>query len=260
MLSLRAKTMLTGLLATPLLALAQGAPASAPAPEIAAVQQADAAYWKAYNECDYATLDKLTAKDVEFYHDLGGVTLGREKLTDSVRRNICGNPQAKVRREPVAASVRTSLLKDHDKVYGVIMTGEHVFYQNAATKPGGQARFTQLWLREGSGWQLKRVLSYDHGPMPDTNERKTATLTSAELDRVAGTYNAKLQPQFNVARAGDALSIGVNGKPMMFYPLDKNTFFAKEQDITIEFKPATGTPQSFLVMMNGAPIDEPKRQ
>jgi len=30
------------------------------------------------------------ADDVEFYHDQGGVTLGKEKLTESVKKNICG--------------------------------------------------------------------------------------------------------------------------------------------------------------------------
>jgi len=41
------------------------------------------------NHCDLKTFDSLLADDVEFYHDQGGVTLGRQKLTESVKNNIC---------------------------------------------------------------------------------------------------------------------------------------------------------------------------
>ena len=255
----RAANILTGLLAaTPLMALAQGVPGTAP--ELAAVAKADTAYWNAYNQCDYPTLDKYTAQDVEFYHDIGGVTLGRAQLTDSVRKNICGNPQRKVRREAVAANVRTALLKQGDKVYGAVITGEHRFFYNSQPKPTDQARFTMLWLRTNDSWQLKRVLSYDHAPVPYVNERVAATLSAADLDRLTGAYAGKLQPLFAIVRAGANLSVDVNGKPMTLYPLDKNTFFVKEQDITVQFKPASGTAQSFVVRMQGSPVDEPRRQ
>lgn len=55
-------------------------------PVVAEVQAADAAYWKAYNSCDYAALDALTAEDVEFYHDQGGITRGRADLTTPGQR------------------------------------------------------------------------------------------------------------------------------------------------------------------------------
>src|SRR2546429_5110218 len=40
----------------------------------------------------YTTLfrSSFLAEDVEFYHDQGGVTLGRAALTESVKNNICG--------------------------------------------------------------------------------------------------------------------------------------------------------------------------
>ena len=252
-------TILTGLLlALPFMAPAQAAPA--PAPELAAVNAADAAYWNAYNGCDFAALDKLTANDVEFYHDLGGVTLGRDRLTDSVRKNICGKPGVKIRRDAVAASVRTSLLSQGGKVYGAIVAGEHLFYQNQATQASDHARFTQLWLLNGNAWQLKRVLSYDHAPVAYVNKRKAISLPAAALDRVTGTYTSKLQPQFVIVRAGANLSVDVNGKPSILYPLDQRTFFVKEQDITVEFKPDNGVPRSFIVRMNGVPLDEAQRK
>lgn len=238
-------------------AYAQGAVA----PESDAVNQADAAYWAAYNSCDFPALDKYTAEDVEFYHDLGGLTRGRAALTDSVRRNICGNPNMKLRREAVAGHVRTSLLKQGGVVYGAIIAGDHLFYHNGAKRPADQARFTTLWLRNDGAWQIKRVFSYDHAPVPYVNERKSATLTSAQLDRVAGTYNARLQPEFVLVREGSHLKVASkDGEIMHLYPQDANTFFAKEKDITIEFKPGTGAAQGFTLRMNGQVIDEPTRK
>ena len=102
--------------------------------ETAAVNQADAAYWAANKGCDSQALDKYTADDVEFYHDLGGVTRGRAALTDSVRRNICGNPNMKVRREAVAGHVRTSLLKQGGAVYGAIIAGDRAQTHMTATR------------------------------------------------------------------------------------------------------------------------------
>ena len=54
-----------------------------------AITALDAKLFDAYNRCDLKTFDGLLADDVEFYHDQGGVTLGRQKLTESVKNNIC---------------------------------------------------------------------------------------------------------------------------------------------------------------------------
>src|SRR5690242_11833954 len=66
-----------------------------------AVASLDAALFDSYNRCDLDKFATFFADDVEFYHDQGGVTLGKEKLTDSVRKNICG----KVTRELVSSSL-----------------------------------------------------------------------------------------------------------------------------------------------------------
>src|SRR5579885_1786177 len=49
----------------------------------------DAKLFDAYNHCDLKGFGDLVADDVEFYHDQGGVTLGREKLVESIQNNIC---------------------------------------------------------------------------------------------------------------------------------------------------------------------------
>ena len=43
--------------------------------------------------------------DVEFYHDQGGVTLGKQNLTESLKKNICG----KVRRALVPGTLEVPI-------------------------------------------------------------------------------------------------------------------------------------------------------
>jgi len=62
-----------------------------------AITALDAALFDAYNRCDLEKFSSFFVDDVEFYHDQGGVTLGRQNLMDSVKKNICG----KVTRERV---------------------------------------------------------------------------------------------------------------------------------------------------------------
>jgi hypothetical protein len=57
--------------------------------------------------------------DVEFYHDQGGVTLGKANLSDSVKKNICG----KVTRELVPGTLEVH----HMKGYGAVEMGVHAF-------------------------------------------------------------------------------------------------------------------------------------
>jgi hypothetical protein len=53
--------------------------------------------------------------DVEFYHDQGGITLGKAALTDTVEKNICG----KTTRELVSGTLHTY----YKKGYGALEVG-----------------------------------------------------------------------------------------------------------------------------------------
>lgn len=157
---------MTGVLALLLLAGALAAP-QAPSPDFAAaVRERDAAFWRAYNACDTAAFRQFFTDDVEFYHDRAGLTLGLTALDASIRKNLCGGP-TRVRRAPLDATIRVSILRDGDRVYGAIVSGEHVFH---VTQPGrpefpdGQARFANLWRLQDGVWRMSRVLSFDHGP------------------------------------------------------------------------------------------------
>src|SRR5205085_12402682 len=73
----------------------------------AAITALDAAVFDSYNRCDLPKFESFFSDDVEFYHDEGGVTLGKEKLTESLKQNICG----KVTRELVPGSLQVHLIK-----------------------------------------------------------------------------------------------------------------------------------------------------
>ncbi len=121
----------------------------------------------AYNGCDLELMAALTSEDFEFYHDIGGVTLGRPDFIDSIDRNICG-PDYHVTRTLVDGSLVSHPLYDAGVLYGAVQSGEHLF---SIVRPGeapeltGRAGFTTLWRLESDAWKMSRVLSYDHQPI-----------------------------------------------------------------------------------------------
>ena len=113
----------------------------------------DRALFDSYNRCDLPKFESFFADDVEFYHDQGGVTLGKTALTESVRKNICG----KTTRELV--SMQTFYMKG----YGALETGVHRFHHPGHEEIGvGEGRFIHLWQYKGGAWNITRVISYDH--------------------------------------------------------------------------------------------------
>lgn len=121
-----------------------------------AVSKLDRAVFNAYNTCDLATFARYFSDDVEFYHDQGGMTVGVEKLTEALKKNICG----KVRREVMASSVEVYPMKG----FGAVQTGSHRFHHpgREATEPVGEAKFIHLWRYKDGAWKITRVISFDH--------------------------------------------------------------------------------------------------
>ena len=116
----------------------------------------DAAFFDAYNTCDLAKFSAFLTADVEFYHDQGGITLGPEKLTESIKNNICG----KVTRELLAGSREVHVMKG----IGAIDMGTHLFHHPGKddTEPLGEGKFITLWRYQNGAWKVARVYSYDH--------------------------------------------------------------------------------------------------
>jgi hypothetical protein len=155
-----------------LLALAlAGFAAASPAADVAEpdaglaarIAALDAAAFDAFNHCELrGELERYASffePDVEFYHDLGGVTWTRDAMIAQVRENVCG----KFQRELVPGSLKVWPIKD----YGALARGEHRFCHYKAggtTHPcEGGAEFTILWRRKGDAWTITRAFSYGHG-------------------------------------------------------------------------------------------------
>lgn len=119
------------------------------------IKSLDAALFDSYNRCDLEKFGSFIADDVEFYHDQGGVTLGKDKLTESIKNNICGGD---VRRELVAGTFQAHYMKG----YGAVEIGVHRFYHPKSNNPTGEGRFVHLWQYKNGTWKITRVISYDH--------------------------------------------------------------------------------------------------
>lgn len=116
-----------------------------------------------FNKCDLSHYDAIISNDLEFYHDKGGITSGKEAFKASIKNNICGGPN-KVRRELVPNSMKVYPLYNNNVLYAFIQEGEHDFaeFSNGKWNKGSRAKFTILWILEDKDWKMKRVLSFDH--------------------------------------------------------------------------------------------------
>lgn len=123
-----------------------------------AITALDAALFDAYNRCDLEKFASYIDENVEFYHDQGGVTLGRQALTDSVKKNICG----RVTRELVPGTLKIYPMKG----FGAVEMGVHRFHHpgHDDTEGVGEGQFVHLWQCKDGAWKVTRVISYDHHP------------------------------------------------------------------------------------------------
>lgn len=204
----------------------------------ATILEKDSIFWTAYNNCDIDDMMQFMADDVEFYHDKGGLIIGKDNLRTNLSVGLCGNQNSKLRREVVKESVAVFTLKNADNIYGAIISGTHVFY---VIEPGkkewldGMAKFTHLWLLNNSSWKMSRILSYDHGPVSFKNTRKEVQLSSLILEAYCGKYNSVQNGIITIQRVDNALALLLGDQKLILYPETDNVFFVKERDLTFEF-------------------------
>lgn len=119
----------------------------------------------AFLTCDEETLRALMSDDLEFYHDLYGLiaedldSFTRATIPDCEARKAGELPYLERRLD--IESVQIKRLGE----WGAMQTGRHAFY--GRDELGGeqlleQAEFMHIWQRSDKGWQIKRVISYDH--------------------------------------------------------------------------------------------------
>jgi hypothetical protein len=105
------------------------------------IQTMDSIFFRAFNTCDTSKSKSLFTKDLECYHDAGGLTNYEQNL-NSIRYRC--SSKAKVRRELVSGSLEVYPIAN----YGAIELGVHKFYY---TEPGkaeqldGAFRFVHIW-------------------------------------------------------------------------------------------------------------------
>jgi hypothetical protein len=118
----------------------------------------DSAFFNAFNTKNIDKLEAFLSNDLEFYHDLGGVTNYTQNI-DAFKRTF--ESERKVRRELVRGTLEVYPIKD----YGAVETGIHRFY---ATEKGQQeqlsseAKFVQVWQKKNGEWKITRIISYGH--------------------------------------------------------------------------------------------------
>lgn len=120
------------------------------------VLQLDAQMFDAFNAHDISRLMQWFSKDVEFYHDTGGLQFfaDLEKGFPTLFKNSEG--------------IRRELLKETLEVYpigsyGAIETGSHRFcHVENGKNDCGTFKFVQVWKNDKGAWHVTRVLSYGH--------------------------------------------------------------------------------------------------
>ncbi|MEO8403652.1 MAG: DUF4440 domain-containing protein [Chitinophagaceae bacterium] len=226
----------------------------------ATILHLDSAFWNAYNNCDSAHFKDFLTDDVEFYHDMGGVTRDAKSLIESLNKNICGNANSRLRREAVAGTVKVYAMQKGNEIYGAIISGEQNFYITEKGKPeynSGTANFTQLWLLKNGDWKMARILSYNHHAPEYVNKRKEIELSAQKLDRLTGTYKSAQSGTATVTRKNKILVLTAGKNSYMLYPQTDTSFFAKDRDLVFQFaEDAKGKPIRIIVKENNAVVEE----
>ena len=130
------------------------------------------------------TVDSMWADDAEFYHDKGGLMVGRQNIVDAIKNNLCG----KVNRQLVAGTLEVYPLNG----YGAVEIGVHRFYHPYEQDHGevGEAKFIHVWQNKEGVWKITRVISYDHAAAkgwPLLADAGRTEVRAADKKRLIGT-------------------------------------------------------------------------
>ncbi|MEJ1236594.1 nuclear transport factor 2 family protein [Chryseolinea sp. T2] len=222
-----------------------------------AVRALDSAFWNTYNICEVDAMNKYFTDDIEFYHDKGGKMKGIDELVTTTKRNLCSDDNFRLRREAVEGTVKYFPMQSDGKIYGAILSGQHVFYilqKGKSPRLDGLARFTHLWLLTESGWKMSRVISYDHGPAPYVNKRVEVKLSKKELAEHVGSYMAPNAGRCTVTQSNGLLALEIGDKTYELHPESRNLFFQTNRDLTFEF-----VDNKMIVRENGDVVEEASR-
>ena len=118
--------------------------------------------FNASNNCDSVTYSKFFTDDLEFYHDIGGLSVGK-KIELQEFSEMCAR-NSHIRRELVKGTLEVYPIKD----YGAVEIGIHRFFhtnKEQEERPSGTYKFIHVWQFKDGQWKISRVISYGHGEM-----------------------------------------------------------------------------------------------
>ena len=120
------------------------------------VAELDDSVFGAFNARDLDGFLRHFSEDLEFYHDVTGLT-GYADLITSSRRLL--SQESPLRRRLVEGSLEVHEVPGH----GAIQIGRHEFcHEEDGVDDCGVFGFTHLWHRTDDGWKITRVFSYGH--------------------------------------------------------------------------------------------------
>lgn len=120
------------------------------------ILQLDKQLFDAFNQRDIETSKALLDKNVEFYHDTGGLADYEQTIANLTR--LFANA-GDLTRELVPGSTEVYPIKD----FGAIQTGQHRFCHTENSKPDcGVFKFLHVWKLQQERWTVVRVVSYGH--------------------------------------------------------------------------------------------------
>ena len=118
----------------------------------------DSVFFNAFNTRNLDKLEAFLSDNLEFYHDLGGVT-NYDQNIEAFKRTF--ESERNVRRELIRSTLEVYPIKD----YGAVETGIHRFYaaeKGQQEKLSSEAKFVQVWQKKDGRWKITRIISYGH--------------------------------------------------------------------------------------------------
>jgi ketosteroid isomerase-like protein len=116
----------------------------------------DSLLFTAYNTRNLDKLKSYFTEDLEWYQDNGGLL-----SLQTVMENFDGifKRDYVLTRTLVKGSMEVHPIKD----FGAIETGSHQFrHTENGKEETGTFKFLMIWKKGDKGWQVSRVVSYDH--------------------------------------------------------------------------------------------------
>lgn len=181
-----------------------------------------------FNQCNLDQIKTLVVDDVEFYHDIDGITKSREKFLASIKSNLCTTGKNVIHRTQDKNNLEVFPLYRKGLLYGAIQNGSHRF---GVTK----ASYSHLWLKEDNEWKLARVLSYNHHQEPILSTKDRLHLTLDDMKQYEGAY--EFSPEFILTiRIKDGALYGESqGQEVKISSYAPHKFMDAEQTHDLEF-------------------------